>query len=186
MKFYKESIFGFFCFVLIAFSIAQTTDSTSYYTSVHYKGSAVIGNSEDFQGCQYNVVSVVDSFLYIQLHFAGIEAGRVLITPDSILFINKLQKKFFKGDYAVFEKVLNMEMDFYTIQAIFTGNPTNIPEESELDYERDFSSYPYPFFRMLNCEYHEFSLRLNVKKVTFNAVPTINAIVPKNYEAIEL
>jgi hypothetical protein len=175
----------FFCFYC-ASAFAQEPDSTSYYSSVHYKGLAVLGNDEELQGCQYHVVSVIDSFLYIQLTFVGIEAGKIMATPNNILFINKLHKNFFEGDYSVFERILNMEIDFYTLQDFFNGFLIYPPEGIGLYYQRDFISYPFPFFSMLMCEYDTLSLRLDVKKVTFNNVPEVSAVIPKNYTMIEI
>ena len=135
--------------------------------------------------CQYNAVSVIDSFLYIQLNIGAIEAGRAIATPDKVLYINKLQKKFYEGDYEVFEKLLDMEIDFYTLQDVFNGTPATPPEGVELSYQRDSLSYEYPFFSKLTCQYYLLSLMLDVKKVTFNSVPAVSAVVPKNYTTID-
>ena len=186
MKCNKLTIFCFFCFYCAFFSFAQTTDSTSYYTSVHYKGSANIVLGEELQGCQFNVISVRDSFLYVQVNVAGIEAGRVMATPDNFLFINKLQKKYYNGDYTLFEQMLEMEIDFVILQEIFNGTETFPPEGLELTYQRDSLSYEYPFFNLLLCEYYGLSLKLDVKKVTFNTVPEVSATIPKNYTIIDL
>jgi hypothetical protein len=145
-----------------------------------------MGKNDEFQGCQYNVVSVIDSFLYVQLHFAGIEAGKILATPNKILFINKIQRNFYEGDYSVFERILNMEIDFYMLQNLFNGALTSPPEGVELSCNIDSLSYAYPFFKTLTCEYETLSLQVNVKKVTFNKVPDVSAVIPKNYTAIEI
>ena len=152
---------------------------------MHYRGLAAIEINEELFGCQFNVVSVVDSFLYIQLNIAGFEAGRGLATPQKILYINKLQKKFYEGDYSVFAKFLDIEVDFPTLQAIFNGTPFFPPAGMELSYQKDSISFDYPFFSMLTCEYYSLSLQLEVKKVTFNTVPEVSAVAPKNYSVIE-
>jgi len=183
-------ISGFcFCFVIIFSSFAHNANisnlkSDSSYTSVHYKGSATIILNEELQGCQYNVVSVIDSFLYVQLNIAGLEVGRALVTPDSILFINKLQKKFYHGDYSILEKFLDMEIDFFALQAVFNGIQTDAPEEVELVYQSDSLSYEYPFFNLFTFENFFLSFKLDVKKVTFNAAPEVSAVIPKNFTEI--
>jgi hypothetical protein len=173
------------CFSCVV-AFAQITDSTATYTAIHYKGSAVMGNGEEFKGCQYNVVSVIDSFLYIQLNFAGIEVGRVLATPNNILFVNKFQRDYYDGDYSVFEKLIDMEVDFFMLQDLFNGSLAFPPEGIELSYQMDSLSYEYPFFKTLNCEYDEFSVKIDVKKVTFDKVPDVNVTIPKNYTAIDI
>jgi hypothetical protein len=186
MRSIRQTVGCLSCFFILLSSFAQASDSIPSYTSVHYKGSAVMSNGENFQGCQYNVVSVIDSFLYVQLHFAGIEAGKVLATPDNILFINKLQKNFYSGDYSVFETLLDMEIDFFILQDLLNGNLISPPEEVELYYQTDSLSFEYPFFKMLTGEYHNLSLKIDVKKVTFNKVPEVSATVPRNFTAIEM
>ena len=186
IKFYKQTICCFFCLCCFVFSFSQNTDSISYYTSVHYKGTANIVLNEELQGCQFNVISVIDSFLYVQVHLAGIEAGRVLATPDNFLFINKLQKKYYEGDYTFFEQIWNLNIDFATLQELFNGTHPFSPEGLELTYQRDSLSYEYPFFNMLLCEYYGISLKLDLKKVIFNTVPEVSAVVPKNYTIIDI
>jgi hypothetical protein len=136
---------------------------------------------EQTQECQFTIVNVIDSFLYIQLNLGPLEVGRVLTTPDNIVFINKLQKNYYNGDYSFIEKMLGVELDFYTMQGIFNGSLTEEPEEFELSYQRDSLSYEYPFFNTLLCEYYALSLQLDVKKATFNAAPGVSATIPKNY-----
>ena len=194
MKSAKIILCNLFCIVLIINSFSQDTYSIPAYQSVHYKGNAFMGKNEEYQGCQYNIVNVIDSFLYVQLNFAGIEAGKIWITPDSILFINKIQKNFFSGDYSVFKILSDMEIDFYMLQDIFNGNPIFSPEGVEINYQRDSLSYEYPFFKTLTGDYDffsletivRFSLEVNVRKVTFNNVPEVSAVIPKNFKKIEL
>ena len=204
MNFHKLIVFCFFCFYNIFFSFAQTPDTTTLnsqlstlnsqlstlnsqlYSSVHYRGSATLNIDAQKHECQFTIVNVLDSFLYIQLNFGPIEVGRVLTTPDHIVFINKLQKNYYNGDYSFIEKILGIELDFYTVQGIFNGSLTEEPEAFELSYQRDSLSYEYPFFNTLFCEYYTLSLLLDVKKATFNAAPNVSATIPKNYKVMEV
>jgi hypothetical protein len=174
----------FFCFFCTSLSFAQTTDSTSSYNSIHYRGSAEVEINEQIFNCQYNFVNVIDSFLYIQLNIGPIEAGRALITPNTVLYINKLQKKYYDGDYSFFQHLLDLDIDFFAIQATFNGYPIYVSEEIELSYHGKSVFDEYSFFNILTCEYENLSLRLDVKKVTFNNVPKVSATVPKNFTVI--
>jgi len=187
MKHLKRISYIFFLVFATHFSMAQTTDSipaidsVSSYHSIHYRGSATIEiDGQTFSG-QFNLVNVIDSFLYMQLN-VGIEAGRILLTPDNILFINKLQKNYYDGDYTFLEQLIDVAIDFYTIQAIFNNFPVIVPEELLLSYEGDGHS----FFNTLifEHEYYPIKLKLDIKKVTLNNVPKVSATVPKNFTAI--
>ncbi|MCL2290147.1 MAG: DUF4292 domain-containing protein [Bacteroidetes bacterium] len=205
MKYLKHIVCTFFLVFTITFSWAQATDSIQAiepiqsidpifiadpafsYNSVHYRGSAVINIDNQTQNCQFTLVSVIDSFLYIQLSFMGIEAGRALITPDQILMINKLQKNYYEGDYSILQHILDLEVDFYALQAIFNSFPLEIPDGIELSYQGELMADGYTFFNRLILESvdYELKLQLDVKKVTFNEVPKVSATVPKNYSEIK-
>ena len=180
----KQIFCAFFLSCAVISAFAQITDSVSSYNSVYYRGSAIINVNEQILNCQFNVVNVVDSLLYIHLSVAGLEAGRALATPDNFLYINKLQKNYYDGDYTFFQQFLELDIDFYTFQAIFTGIPTFLPEEAELSYGEESVGDQFPFFKTLTFEYYGFVLQLEVKKVTFNAAPEVSAVVPKNFTSI--
>ncbi|MEE4177235.1 MAG: DUF4292 domain-containing protein [Bacteroides sp.] len=54
--------------------------------------------------------------------FLGIELARVLITPDTVKYINRMQSNYFIGDMRFINKMLGTDLDFYMLQAILTGN----------------------------------------------------------------
>ena len=167
-----------------SFLFAQTTDSTYPYNSIHYKGSAKIMAEGQTYNCQFNLVNEIDSLLYIQLNIGAIEVGRALTTPDKFLFINKLQQNYYDGDYSFFLHLFGLDIDFYAIQAIFNGFPVEVSEDIALSYQGTTGYDEYSFFDVFLCETEGYSLRLEVKKVTFNEVPKVNATIPKNYSAI--
>jgi len=169
---------------LVIFSLAQTTDSDSTYHAIHYRGSVWVGNNEQFHHCQVNFVNVIDSFLYIHLNIAGIEIGRALATPADIVFINKLQKEFYAGDYAVFQKILGMDIDFYMVQNMLNGLPIDIPFGVNISYQGELLKEEYPFFKTLLCQKDQYSLEMDIKKVTFNDVPEVSVPIPKNFTPI--
>jgi len=189
MKYLKHTICTLLSFFALNFLLAQTADSipeadtTFSYNSIHYRASAMIEIDGQVFGGQLNFVNIIDSFLYMQLNIAGLEAGRILLTPDNILFINKFQKNYYDGNYTFLEQLIDVDINFYQIQAIFNGSQVNIPEELLLFYEEAEDS----FFNILICahEYYPIKLILEIKKTTFNNVPKVSANVPKNFKAIE-
>jgi hypothetical protein len=182
-----RNLFLFLLFFTTSFLSAQTTNSIASYHSIHYKGIATINIDEQIFSGQFNYVNVIDSFFYIQLNVAGLEAGRILVTPDSVLFINKFQKNYYQGDYRFFRNYIDVDIDFYTLQAIFNNLDTTIPDEVNLLYEGEFAVDDKTFFSTLTCE-HEMlplELKMEIKKVTFNDVPKVSATVPKNFSEIK-
>jgi len=180
----------FFLIVLFifafTFSFAQNAGSAFFYNSIQYRGLATVEIDNQTQNCQFNLVNVIDSFLYIQLHVAGIEIGRALATPNNVLFVNKLNKEYFDGNYSVFQDIADVEVDFFTLQDIFNGVPVDAPEEIEVSYQGALVENGHPFFKtlILESKYFALALKVEVKKVTFNDVPKVSIVVPKNFSQI--
>jgi hypothetical protein len=64
-----------------------------------------------------------DSLIWITVTPAlGIEAIRMVITNDSVKYVNRLNKDYFIGDYALVSKFLQIDVDFDILQAIILGN----------------------------------------------------------------
>jgi len=66
---------------------------------------------------------IVDSAIWVSIAPGlGIEVARALITPDSVKFINRLNSSFFNGNFSYINDLLQIDVNYYMIQAIFLGN----------------------------------------------------------------
>jgi hypothetical protein len=168
-------------------SFSQTFDPAFAYHSIHYKGIATINVDDQIFSGQLNFVNGIDSFFYLQLNVAGFEAGRILATHDNILFINKFQRSYYQGDYSFFQNFIDVEIDFFTLQALFNNFDTTVPEDLNLSYEGELVVDDRSFFKTLTCHHDIYPLELNIeiKKITFNNVPKVTATVPKNFSEIK-
>ncbi|HOI32795.1 MAG: DUF4292 domain-containing protein [Bacteroidales bacterium] len=64
-----------------------------------------------------------DSVIWLSLSPAlGIEVARLMITQDSIWFINRIEKNYFKGDYDFINSFFQTTIDFDILQALLLGN----------------------------------------------------------------
>jgi hypothetical protein len=64
-----------------------------------------------------------DSAIWMSITPAlGIEVARVLITRDSLRFINRIDGTYFRGDYRYLKELLQTEVNFQMIQAVLLGN----------------------------------------------------------------
>jgi len=52
----------------------------------------------------------------------NISVGRVWLTPDSVKFVNFMEKNYFLDDYSYLSSMLEMDLDFETIHAIISNN----------------------------------------------------------------
>ncbi len=64
-----------------------------------------------------------DSLIWITLSPAlGIEAARISMSHDSIKFLNRLNKTYFKGKYSFLDSILNTTLDYYILESMLLGN----------------------------------------------------------------
>jgi Domain of unknown function (DUF4292) len=72
-----------------------------------------------------------DSLIWMSISKIGIEGARVLITKDSVKFINTFNKQYFKGDFTYISKMLNTELDFEMLQSLLVGNSVEFYNDDE-------------------------------------------------------
>jgi len=66
---------------------------------------------------------------------AGIEAARAVITPDSIMLINRLQNLFVKQPFSYINKYAGSQVSYKMIESVFVGNaiPEALNESSDIE-----------------------------------------------------
>jgi hypothetical protein len=62
-----------------------------------------------------------DSLIYLIISKMGFEGARIVVTPDSVKYVNHLSQTYYCGDYSFVSKLLGIRANFYLLQAIFTG-----------------------------------------------------------------
>ena len=89
--------------------------------------SAKIGSRVEMKGKTFNFKSSLrmrrDSAIWISMSPAmGIEAARVLITTDSLKFINKLEKTYWIGSFEDAREMLKADLSYEMLQDFILGN----------------------------------------------------------------
>jgi hypothetical protein len=92
--------------------------------SAEYKNK---GKSNSFNG-QIRIRK--DSVIWLSFTPAlGIEVFRIMLTQDSVKFINRMNSTFFAGDYNYVNQYLNTNIDFDILQSFLTGNDLSFYED---------------------------------------------------------
>ncbi len=85
-----------------------------------------------------------DSVIWITFSPAlGIEAARLMITQDSIKYMNRIDKVYFKGNYDFVNRYLQTDIDFDMLQSIIIGNDFQFYEKTTFR-----ASYDNPEYRL--------------------------------------
>ncbi len=101
----------------------------------HFKG-----NDNDLT---INLRMKKDSLLWLSIKYAlGVEVGRLNLTPDSVMFMNPLNRTFYLGTYQYLQKSLHIEdVDFCFIQNVLLGQPVMLNDDERWIGEIDSSFY---------------------------------------------
>ena len=71
-----------------------------------------------------------DSLIWLSFSAVlGIEIIRIMITQDSVMFINRINNTYFMGDYAYVNKFLKTTIDYDILQSFLTGNDLSFYEK---------------------------------------------------------
>ncbi len=83
-----------------------------------------------------------DSVIWISLSPAlGIEVVRAYITRDSLIFLDRINEKYFKGDFNYVNQMINSNLDFEMLQAMLTGNNFTFYEIDKFQTVNDRDRY---------------------------------------------
>jgi len=113
------------------------------------------------------VQAVKDQAVVLTLTKLNIILARVMLTPDSVVYVNYFEKTFYSGDYQPISELLQFELDFTTIQAIVSANIFALFEnEKEL---REFRTWDEQGYYVLQSETVRKLTRLEEKGKTERA-----------------
>jgi hypothetical protein len=83
-----------------------------------------------------------DSTIWITFSPAlGIEMARLIITTDSVKFINRINKSFYTGDFKNVQTLLDANIDFDIFQSILLGNDLTYYENGKFRASYDSREY---------------------------------------------
>lgn len=83
-----------------------------------------------------------DSVIWISISSGvGIEGARILLTQDSVKYINRIEKTFFLGNYSFLSSLIGAEIDFDKVQALITAKDFSWCENQDLKVKVDNQLY---------------------------------------------
>jgi len=94
------------------------------FITLSLKFNAEVQSGEETNSFSGNIYIVKDSTIWISIQKLGMEAFRMLITPDSVKMLDRINKVYMAGDYFILSQMLKSNFDFDLLQALFTGNDT--------------------------------------------------------------
>lgn len=96
--------------------------------------------SQDFDNTNVNIRMKKDSMIWLSVTGVGFEVARGIITPDSIIFMDKIHKDYFVFTYEQLSKQYNFELNFALLQSIIIGN-LPFPERGDASFVKENEFY---------------------------------------------
>jgi hypothetical protein len=88
-----------------------------------------------------NLKTIKDEAIVLYFSKLNISVGRILLTPDSIKYVNFLDKNYFIGDYGFLSEIFNIDLDFDDVQSILSNDIFSYRNVSGKNQFRNFTSY---------------------------------------------
>ena len=88
-----------------------------------------------------NIQAEKDKQITVMLTKLNIPVGRLWLTPDSVKFINYLQENYFLDNYTYLSSLLNMNLDFETVNAVISSNPFSLSSQYHNTENQDYETF---------------------------------------------
>lgn len=79
-----------------------------------------------------------DKKILVSIKKLNIPVGRVLLTPESVKYVNYIDRNYFIDDYSFISDFLNMDFDFATVQSIISNNAFSYRNDPR---DKDFKTF---------------------------------------------
>ncbi len=109
--------------VVINNIISQIQLAQNQFDTFTGKAHAKLQMGNDNYDVTFNIKIKSNQKVWISITaLAGIEAARILITPDSIWLINRLQGVYFKKTFSYLQTIAGNDINFKAISSVLIGN----------------------------------------------------------------
>ncbi len=101
-------------------AIKASNFSSRWFSS---RAAVDVAIDKDERSFQAHIKICKDSVIWISISPAlGIEVARVLIEPDTVRFINRIEGTYFVGDFGYLSHLLQADLSFELVQAVLLGD----------------------------------------------------------------
>ncbi|WP_276498848.1 DUF4292 domain-containing protein [Pontibacter litorisediminis] len=147
----------------------------SYLSS---KAQITLNDKNDNLSSGVSIRMQKDSVIWVSvLPGLGIEAARMMLTPDSVYFMNRLKKEYVATDYRFLRSKLQVDVNFEVLQAILLGNYQAMGSEKIMAQED--RSHIQQQRQNLTFDYFISSLNNKLQQLNAKDVNTGNTITVK-------
>lgn len=93
------------------------------FSTAYIKANAKYRDDNQSQNVTAEIKIKKDEIILVSIRFLGITMAKALITPTEVKYYDKINQKYFDGDYSALSAWLGTDLDFQKVQNIFLGKP---------------------------------------------------------------
>lgn len=82
-----------------------------------------------------------DKIIWMSASFLGFPVGKLKITPEEVVFYEKIKGTYFQGDFSLLSDFLGAEVDFEQIQNILLGQSVLLLDADDIESKVEGQSY---------------------------------------------
>jgi hypothetical protein len=95
-------------------------------------------NNDSKANFKIKLMARKDEKILVAISKLNIPVGRVLLTPDSVKYVNYIDRNYFVDDYAYLSSFLNIDLDFATVQSIISNDAFSYRNDKN---DKDFKTF---------------------------------------------
>ncbi len=157
------------------------------YQTLSLKFSATYEKENESQSFSGTLRIMRDSAIWISIVPAlGIEAARILITPDSVKFINRINSTYYLGNYNYFRNLTKMDLDFNLLQSVLSNEMFFYTRTSDDDDIKGYKSYTDSNLYVLQSLKERKLQRKVKKKKTDDLIFIEVAVLPEIFKIVHV
>ncbi len=100
--------------------------------------SCQFSNNDKKTNFTINLKTLKDEKILVSISKLRVPVGRVLLTPDSVKYVNYIDHNYFVDDYSYLSSFLNIDLDFATVQSIVSNNAFSYRNDAK---NKDFKTF---------------------------------------------
>jgi len=114
--------------------------------------SCQFANNDTKANFNVSLKAIKDEKILVSISKLKIPVGRVLLTPDSVKYVNYIDRNYFVDDYSYLSSYLNIDLDFATIQSIISNNAFSYRNDPKNKDFKTFDSFIEQGMHVLQSE----------------------------------
>jgi len=92
------------------------------FSTLYIKANAKYKDEKQSQSVTAEIRIKKNEKILVSIRFLGITMAKALITPTEVKYYDKINNKYFEGDYAGLSKWLGTDLDFIKVQNLLLGD----------------------------------------------------------------